>query len=328
MAKILGMGNALVDLLVKVENDHLINEFSLAKGGMRLVNFNSLENIIKRLDGIAFEVSPGGSAANTIYGLARLGLDTGFIGKVGNDQYGRIIREAFNTLGIRLHILESNSPTGIALTLVTPDFERTFAVHLGAALELIPEDIQPIFFKGYDFFHVEGFLVQNRDLLIKSLQLARDEGLQVSFDLASFDVVGENLTFLQEVVKEFVDILFANSEEAKAFTGLEGLQALSELTRLVPIAILKLGHQGSIISDGNRTVNIAAVRANSIDTTGAGDLYAAGFLYGYSRKLPLEICGNIGSLLAGKVTEVIGSKMDDQQWQTILKTIQTLELPH
>ncbi len=321
MAKILGMGNALVDLMIRIESDKVIRDFDLPKGGMRLVDEAFIGKLMEALKHLPVEHAPGGSAANTINGVANLGMSAGYIGTVADDHFGNILKEDMEKSGINPLLFEGEAPTGLAVALVTPDSERTFAVNLGCAIELSPENISAAQFTGYDFFHIEGYLVQNHELLRKAVKLAKENNVKVSLDLASYDVVNENLEFLQEIIENYVDIVFANEEEAKAFTGKEPEAALHELARLCEVSIVKIGKKGSLIRYRGRDYSIGVIKAESIDTTGAGDLYAAGFLYGMANGLPVEKCGRIGSLLAGKVIEVLGAKMTPRTWNFIREEV-------
>lgn len=314
MAKVLGMGNALVDIMIRIEDESIFAKFNLEKGGMRLVDAGTIQNVMHDLQGLSSEKAPGGSAANTINGVSNLGMEAGFIGKVANDSNGIFMKDDMLKNNIQPLLLQGNSPTGVAVAMVTPDSERTFAVNLGCAIELSPEDITSEMFVGYDYFHIEGYLVQNHDLLRKAVKLAKENGVKVSLDLASFDVVRENLDFLNEIIRDYVDIVFANEDEAKAFTGLEPEQALHRIYEDAEVAIVKIGKQGSMIKNADQVYKIGVIEANSIDTTGAGDLYAGGFLFGLANGLSLDKCGKIGSLLAGKVIEVLGAKMHTQTW--------------
>jgi len=321
MAKILGMGNALVDIMIRIEDEKLFSDFGLLKGGMRLVDGVFIQKLVKAISYLPAENAPGGSAANTINGLANLGMENGFIGKVGNDEFGRFLEEDMLNNKIQPLLMKGTAPTGLAIALITPDSERTFAVNLGCAIELSPDEITPELFIGYDYFHIEGYLVQNHDLLRKAVWLAKDAGVKVSLDLASFDVVEENLDFLKEIIVDYVDILFANEQEAQSFTGLEPELALHEISKNSEIAIVKIGEKGSLVKCNGEVNKIGVIQANSIDSTGAGDLYAAGFLYGLANNLPVEKCGRIGSLLAGRVIEVIGAKMNSETWKLIRKQV-------
>jgi len=317
MDKVLGIGNALVDIMTRLEDESLLEKYQLPKGSMQLVDQEFSKKLTGATEDLNRQQASGGSAANTIHGLARLGVDTGFIGKVGEDKLGTFFLEDMKQAGIDPHLLKSQTDSGRAIALVSPDSERTFATFLGAAVELSPEDLTPQLFEGYQYLHLEGYLIQNHELMKRAFELAREKGLQVSLDLASFNVVEANLDFLSTFVSEYVDILFANEEEAKAFTGKEPEEALDELSRLCDIAIVKVGKDGSFIKRGREKHQIRPISAQPVDTTGAGDAYAAGFLYGLVHHKELDRCGSIGSVLAGKVIEVVGAKMDESKWNEI-----------
>ncbi len=322
--KILGMGNALVDIMTILPNDNILNDFNIAKGSMQLVDDEFVNKIVEATKDFETKLTSGGSAANTINGIARLGLQTGFYGKVGNDYHGDFFISDMENNNIEPKILKSTSHTGLAIALVSPDSERTFTVSLGAAVELAPEDITDELFKNYDIFHIEGYLVQNHDLIEFAVKKAKQNGLKVSLDLASFNVVEDNLKFLQDISKKYVDIIFANEEEAKAFTGLEPEQALDKIAEICEIAIVKIGKNGSYIKTNGKTYRVGVIEAKSIDTTGAGDFYASGFLYGLSKGYDMEKCGKIGAILSGNVIEVIGAKMDDKRWNKIISDVNNL----
>lgn len=327
MGKVLGMGNALVDILLRLDDESVLQQFSLPKGSMQLVDSvlaNKVEQATQKYDR---SLASGGSAANTIHGLACLGIATGFLGKVGNDFWGNFFRNDMESRNISTRLLESSNESGRALALITPDSERTFATFLGAAVELSASDLPANLFSGYSVFHIEGYLVQNRTLITEAMKRAKAEGLKVSLDLASFNIVEENIDFLKDVTQKYVDILFANEDEAKAFTGgLEDEKALDVMAAMCELVILKKGVEGSLIRHQNKTYQIAVVPANSIDTTGAGDLYAAGFLYGWLKGLPLQKCGQIGAMIAAKVIEFIGPKMDEDTWNIIRQEIEKIKL--
>ena len=324
MKKILGMGNALTDILLQIENDDVLFSMNLPKGSMQLVNDEKSQEISHTLNNYLRKMATGGSASNTINGLTKLGLNAGFIGKVGKDEIGEFFTNDSIENGVIPHLSFSNTPSGRCIVLVTPDGERTLCTFLGAACELFPEDLKHEMFNGYDIFHIEGYLVQNHDLIRTAVRLAKESGLKVSIDLASFNVVEENLEFLHDIITEYVDIVFANEEEARAFTGKNPQEALNYISELCEIAIVKIGKEGSFIKSGKETVQVKPYLANCIDTTGAGDLYASGFLFGLALNYSLEVCGKIGSLVAGNVVEVLGAKMKDEIWDEIHKEIKVI----
>lgn len=317
MSKILGMGNALVDILTRMENDEILENLEFPKGSMQLVDADTSAKILEQTANLPKEQASGGSAANTIHGLSNLGVNTGFFGKIGKDSMGDFFKSDMSAKNIEPLLLESDLDSGKAVALISPDSERTFATYLGAACELVADEINEELFKGYSHFHIEGYLVYNQPLIEKALQMAKEARLIVSLDLASFNVVEDNLTFLKDMVAKYVDILFANEEEAKAFTQKENHDAVNAMAEDCNIAILKLGKEGSLIRQFNETFEVGIIEATSIDTTGAGDLYAAGFLYGLVNYLPLQKCGELGALLSGNVIEVVGPKMDEVRWGNI-----------
>lgn len=325
MNRVIGLGNALIDILIKMENDSLLNQLHLPKGSMQLVDKEKSTEILALLKNQELSQISGGSASNTIHGLAQLGIETSFVGKVGNDDFGHFFQKDMEKSGIIPQLQRSKTESGRAIALISPDSERTFATYLGAAVELTPNDITPELFNGYNYLHIEGYLVQNHDLIRKAVSVAKYLEMKISLDLASYNVVEANLDFLKEISKEYVDILFANEEEGKSFTGLTGFAALSEMAQFVDIAVYKQGKSGSIIQNGAKVYTAKAIDANAVDTTGAGDLYASGFLFGLINNYPLDICGSIGSLTSGKVVEVIGPKLGESVWIEIKREISKLQ---
>ena len=167
--------------------------------------------------------------------------------------------------------------------------------------------------------------MQNHDLIEAAMRIAKENGLLISIDMASFNIVEANLDFLHRIIREYVDIVFANEEEATSLTGKSPEYALLEIAEMCAIAVVKLGAHGSLIKSGDRIIHIDAISAKSIDTTGAGYIYAAGFLYALTENLDLEVAGKIGSLLAGNVVEIIGAKIPEKTWNELLPQIELLK---
>lgn len=325
MKKILGIGNALVDSMTMIEDEDLLSKLQLPKGSMQLVDAATAEKVKKASDHLKHTMASGGSAANTIRGLAKLGNPTAFIGHVGEDETGLFFSDDLKAAGVEPLLFSSKTPSGIAHAFVTKDGERTFATFLGAAIELSANHLKSEHFAGFDYLYVEGYLVQNRELLRKAIELAKTAGMKVAIDLASFNVVADNKDFLNEILDNGVDLVFANEEESKTLTGLSPEKALDLLAQKCEIAVVKIGSEGSLIKKGTETYRISPIKANAIDTTGAGDMYAAGFLYGITNGLSMETAGQIGSVLAGNVIEVVGANMDDERWQKILAAVNQLK---
>ena len=326
MKRILGMGNALTDILLQIDNDELLSSLSLLKGGMQLINTERSEEINASVSRFEKKMATGGSASNTINGITRLGMAGGFVGKVGKDDIGLFFTNDSIYNGVEPKLSLSETPSGCCTVLVSPDGERTLCTYLGAACELEAADLTPELFAGYDIFHIKGYLVQNHDLIRTAVKLAKQEGLKVSIDMASYNVVEAHLDFLHEIVREYVDIVFANEEEARAYTGHEPEQALNIISEQCEIAIVKVGKEGSLIKSNNEKVRIKPRKANCIDTTGAGDLYASGFLFGLASNYSLEVCGKIGSVVSANVVEVLGAKMSEEVWESIHADIKEIVL--
>jgi sugar/nucleoside kinase (ribokinase family) len=224
------------------------------------------------------------------------------------------------SLGAKSHLLRGIKGTGRAMVVISPDSERTFAVYLGAAIEMIPEDINPLIFDDYDCFHIEGYLIQDHNLIETAMKTASQKKKIVSLDLASYNVVDENLDFLHKIVDKYANIVFANEEEAKSFTGKGPEEALDIIAGMCDIAVVKVGAKGSLVKQGSDIFQIAATDSKPVDLTGAGDLYASGFLYGLSLEKDLESCAKIGTICADKVIQVIGTKLSPDSWND-LRTI-------
>ncbi len=323
MKRVIGIGNALTDMLVNLETDSVLGRFDLAKGSMSLVDTKLQTEISKSVAGLPYSLSLGGSAGNTIRAMARLGCDVGFIGKVGEDTTGDFFIQALENLKVEPVVFRGTERSGKCVSLISPDGERTMVTHLGAALELGPAEIEPAIFEGYDCLYVEGYLVQNHDLILKAARTAKACGLQVAIDLASFNIVAENLEFLRALVREYVDIVFANEEEAKTFTcEAEPLNALQMISEMAELAVVKIGTKGALIKQGDEVVHVGIMAAaKRVDTTGAGDFYAAGFLAGLCDGLSLRQCGTIGAITAGKVIEVVGTTFGEEAWADIFRLV-------
>ncbi len=325
MAKVLGMGNALVDIITQLENDEMLKDFGLPKGSMTLVDLDTSNYIHAETAGLPKSKASGGSAANTIHGLAHLEVETGFVGTVGNDDMGKFFRKDMQVNSINPILFRTMHETGRAMALISKDSERTFATYLGAAVDLSVDDITHDIFEGYDYFYIEGYLVQDHEMIEKALRLASNAKLKICLDLASFNVVEANRDFFKAMIPKYVDILFANEEEIRALGGKSPEESATDLRNQVELVVVKMGAEGSFCVKGDDMVRIGVRPSNPIDTTGAGDLYAAGFIYGHMKGLSPETCGQMGAVLAGRIIELIGAKMDEASWEVLRREIKSLE---
>ena len=324
MKKILGIGSALVDILTQIPNEQILNELNLPKGSMTYVDALTSVEIGKKLAHLGNQMASGGSAANTMSGLAQLGVEAGFLSKIGKDEVGEFFAKQMTETHVKPLMLKSDTPSGRVQALVTADGERTFATCLGAAAEMCADDIQPELLQGWDIFYVEGYLVANPTMLRKAIETAKAQGMTIAIDLASYNVVEESRDFLLELINNYVDIVFANEKEAFALTGMEPEAALDYIAERCDIAVVKVGAKGAFVKRGNEIVTIPPMEADVVDTTGAGDMWAAGFLAGLIKGENLQKCGMMGAIVAKNIIEVMGAKMDDERWEKIHKAIAEL----
>lgn len=322
---ILGIGNALVDMLTQIPDDEVLERLGLPKGTMQHVDAPTSRVVSEALRRYGSAMAAGGSTANTMSGGAKLGIETGYIGKVGKDELGRFFENEMVKTNVKPLMMTTETPTGCAQAIISKDGERTFATYLGAALELSPADLKPEMFDGWDILYVEGYLIFNRPLVDCALEIAKNKNMKVAMDMASFNVVETNRDYLMDIIKNSIDIVFANEEEAKALTGMDDPEAaLHEIASICDIAVVKVGAKGSFVQRGDEVVRVDPIPAKVIDTTGAGDLWAGGFMAGYAKGETLERCAKMGAVVAANIIEVLGAKMDEERWQKIFKLLEQL----
>ncbi|MGB0460055.1 MAG: adenosine kinase [Opitutales bacterium] len=321
--KIIGVGSPVVDTIALVKDDFLENVAG-EKGGMLLVEAPELDALLSDLPSENTR-APGGSAGNTLFALARMGMPAAILGKLGNCPMAQFYLEQFERHGGHVSSFKHGTiPNGHCLSLVTPDGERTMRTHLGAAMTLTPQEISAADFEAYDFAHLEGYLLFNEALMRTVLEAAQSAGCTISLDLASFEVVEAAKALLPEILDQYIDIVFANEEEAAAFTGIENDYEMmaQALHQHCDVAAVKLGARGSLIAQQKTIHSIEPVRAQTvIDTTAAGDLWAAGFLYGWLEGHPAPECAHFGSLLGAAVVQQQGSVLPDAVWTELLQAI-------
>ena len=311
---VIGLGNTLMDFLIEVDDEKLI-EFDLKKGEMHLVDEEKAKRMLERINHYQLEIEtiPGGSSANTLKGIALLGGKAILCGKVGEDSHGEVYVQQIENHGVSSRINKHQNITGHSLTLITPDSERTFSVHLGAALELAKEDVLEEDIEKSKVLHLEGYQIEGptKETIIHAIELAKKHNTLVSIDLADPGLIRRNKDFLKDLVMNHADIVFVNEKEAEEFTGLTEEEAAKELGKHCKIAIVKIGKEGSIIFSNGEIIKIPCYLTEAVDTTGAGDSYAAGFLYGYCNNWDLSKAGKLGSLLASKVVAQKGVGFKD-----------------
>ena len=315
MDKILGIGNALTDVSVILRNDDILAELGLPKGGMVHIDDELFGKIQQLLIQHHVIITPGGSIANSCRAMGHLGVPAGFIGKVGHDKIGQLYAKSLTDVGVEnLLVVSPNLSSGVCTSFISQGGERTFADHMEASIDLRAEDLNPETFKKYKYLFLEGYLVQNHILIEQAAKMAKEAGMKVAMDLASYNIILEDHDFCTYLVDNYIDIIFANEEEAKALTGLEPYDAARELTQCCDIAIVKMGAKGSIIATKEELSEIHAQKANCVDSTGAGDFFAGGFLYGLVNGHNLNQCAKIGSIIAAEVVQVVGTELSREKW--------------
>ena len=315
--ELIGIGSPLVDLLLHVEDAFLEKHVAGAKGGMELVGPAEIAGVLGKSKKDAVQAA-GGAASNTTVGCANLGLRTAFVGSIGQDAYAEFYRNALLAQNCEPRLIaHAELPTGHVLSLVTPDSQRTMRTCLAAAAALDPAAINAGTFRGARLVVLEGYTLFNHDLTRSIARAAKEAGCELALDLASFEVVAANRSVLDELLSGQVDLVFANEDEAKAWNPEGPEAALADLAQRARVAVVKLGKDGALIRRGGETVRVAAELVEAIDTTGAGDCWAAGFLAGYLRGLPLTACGTLGAKAGAAVVQVMGAQVPREQWLEI-----------
>ncbi len=316
-----------MDLLAHVSDEFLATQVSGEKGGMVLVDDDDIVRLLRAHDD-DYAVMPGGAAANTTLGAIRLGLRAAFLGKIGGDVTAESYWENFTAAGgDGSRFKRAALPNGRCLSLVTPDGQRTMRTHLGAAMTLSPAEVTPADFAGCRHAHIEGYLMFNPALAEQVMVCARAAGCTVSLDLASFEVVSVARDWIFRQLREGVQVVFANEDEARTLFGREDSYEnyARELARYGGIAAVKLGKDGAWVAQGGALHRIAPVSVpRVVDTTGAGDAWAAGFLYGYLLGRPVPVAGAIGSCLGAENVQHLGAAIPDVHWPRVCAAVARL----
>ena len=318
---LIGVGSPIMDLLARVPDEFLQRHVAGDKGGMVLVDDAEMARIIGLLDAAPAQAT-GGSAANTTFNAARLGLRTTFLGKLGHDALAHRYRQTFATAGVDPRRFKT-APLANArcLALVTPDAQRTMRTCLGAAMTLAPAEITAADFAGCRHAHIEGYLAFNGALAESVLAAARASGCTTSLDLASFEVVNASRDWLFRQFKQGLDIVFANEDEIRALFQDQHTDFAALARKLAShgvTAAVKVGKDGAWIAreQALHRIEPAAVSA-VIDTNGAGDAWAAGFLFGYLRGWTLPACGHIASLLGAETVMHMGPIIPEEPFAAL-----------
>ena len=314
MGSIYGIGNPLMDIIVSGSHEQ-VSQFGVTAGSMNLVEYERQQYVLRCCP--LLSRSPGGSCANTMRGISWLSSAGGspvavsYTGAVGEDEEGRRFSEILKEEGVEPRLAYKSAATGSSVIVVTPDYERTMFTHLGACRELGPEDIHSEHARTRSVFHVTGYMwdTPHQERAAKeAIEEARDAGVMVSFDIADPFVVHRYASDLSRWLPGTVDVLFANHEELQALTGMrdEPRSIAQAGLHFAPTVIMKVGADGCFIATGEGVVHLPAEQASPADTTGAGDSFAGGYLYGLVSGLAPRDCGRLANRLAAAIVEVEG----------------------
>ena len=324
---VFGLGNALVDALVVLDEQDILTRHGLSRGTMHLVDDPAWQAVYGEVPTGEVVLAPGGSCANTVSTVALLGGAATFCGLVGQDELGSTYGESLgDVLGRHYLVQRPGSPTGKCLSLVSSrDAERTMLTDLGTSMALEPGEVPVKEVCAAEWFHVTGYLFTGGrmgDAAMDALAKAHAEGTKISFDLGDPFVIEHFGDAVHQVIDNYASLVFMNEEEGKALLGGDAEERLSELMTRVETVVLKLGARGSLVRSGDRTVRIEAPQVDAVDTTGAGDSYAGGFLYGLSQGWDLQDCGKLASAVAAlTVSQVGGVVRDPKELAAVLQTV-------
>ncbi len=299
-----GIGSPLVDFTVQVGDDFLV-EFNLVKGQSHLIDHNKSKIFFDKLKNTEVTSSPGGSSANTLAGLSCLGGSGVFLGKIGLDKHGEFYEQATIEGGIIPKLSKHESEfTGHAITFITPDSERSFAVHLGAALHFRKEDVLEEDIANSKILHLEAYQLEDKFLketILHAVNIAKKHDVKISLDLGDAGLIKRNLNDFKNFVGAHVDYLFFNENEALAFTGKTEVDALKEASNYCNFIALKLGDKGSLILHDKKFYEFPRFPVKVQNTNGAGDMYVAGILYSLCHDVPIAKAGFLASYAAAQV---------------------------
>ena len=280
MDKILGIGNALTDVSVILKSDDILTELGLPKGGMVHIDDVLFKKIQQMIGQHHVTITPGGSIANSCRAMGHLGVPAGFVGKVGHDKIGQLYARSLTEVGVEdLLVVSPNLSSGVCTSFISQGGERTFADHMEASIDLKAEDLNPGIFNEYNYLFLEGYLVQNHELIEQGAKMAKEAGMKVAMDLASYNIILEDHEFCTYLVNKY-----------------------------------EMGVKGSIIATKEELSEVHAQKANCIDSTGAGDCFAGGFLYGLVNGHNLKQCAEIGSIIAAEIVQVVGTELPQEKW--------------
>lgn len=318
--EVIGIGSAFMDYIIKI-NDEDLEKMNYPKGSWGCIDQKNFKKVIHQKENNVI-TSPGGSGGNVIKGLANLGQKCAVLGKVGEDEEGVLYLKCMENLAVTSLMQKTKIPTAQAICFITPDGQRTMR-SLGSEKDInVDIDLDKSVFSNIKLLHLEGYQLYNAKLFEKSIEYAKKNGAKVSMDLASVEIVKEFKDDLLNILPKYVDIIFANENEAFELTHLNPQEACDFLATFCDVAVVTMGDKGSWAKSGKVKFYTPALSVDdAIDSTGAGDLFASGFLHGYLDNEPLQRCSWIGSLVASKVVQIYGTEIPKDVWAEINQNV-------
>ena len=313
--EVLGIGAPLIDHVIRIDNGYL-HSIKAEKGSMEAVEYRKFRQIIQHAKS-EVTVRAGGSCSNTIKGLARLGHVCALLGKIGEDDVGEVFIKSLQRAQVKSLLLRTSTPTGQLACLVSPDGERTFRDFLGASKEFTGQELIPEMFAGVKLVHIEGYTLMNPDLTQQAMELAKQAGALISLDLSNFEIVKRFRKQIVHLLSSYVDIVFANAAETHALTQRDPERGCAILKDLCGLCVVLMGPEGCWIGSGLELMRCYAYPEEPVDTTGAGDLFTAGFLHGYLAGKSLPMCAHYGALAGAAVVKIFGADIPDKVWEEL-----------
>ena len=318
--EVLGIGAPLIDHILHVSHEY-ISRLDGPTEGMELVSPDDLKKLLKNTPTKDISI-PGGSTLNTLRGLSRLGISCGFVGSIGQDNSAQTIKDTLVDHKIVAHLHKSTKATGEVLCFVTPDGKRTFRTYYGASTDLKPQFLQAQFFQGAKLVHLEGYTIANDvNICLETFKRAKEEKVKISLDLSNFEVVLNNKELYVNLLTKRPDIIFANHDEIKALTGLDPEEGVKSLNQHANLVIGLLGIKGCCVAQKGVVSYYPALPKTPVDTTGAGDLFISGFLFGHLRGKDMATCARYGAILGSYIVQVEGAEIPKSTWKEIIPCV-------
>lgn len=312
---VFGVGNALVDIQARV-SDETLERLGFAKGIMTLVDEKTQQRVLSELEGVPLTRCAGGSAANTVMGVADFGGNAAFAGKVGNDMLGEFCLRDMREMGVSIEVPQAAGPTGTCVVLITEDAQRTMLTSLGVSSTLGLNDIREEEIRKAKYVYVEGYLFTSENqkaAALKAISLAKKNNVKVAFTVSDPFLINAYRDEFRALIEGPIDLLFCNLEEARALTGHDDpIDCAQEIHAHAENVALTFGSKGSLLMHEGEAIAIEAVPVEAIDTTGAGDMYAAGLLYGITCGLTWQQAGHVASHAAARIVAQLGARLKNR----------------